>query len=212
MLIKWLGHASFNISSRGIDIITDPINEKSGYPMFPRSADIVTISHQHWDHNAVECISGPAKVIEGPGQHQAEGVLIYGINAFHDDQQGRVRGTNTIFKICTEGINLVHLGDLGHVPSLEQVEEIGQTDILLLPVGGRYTVGAEKAYEIVELLQPKLVIPMHFQTPHLSFSLAPLEKFISRYEQVLKLPCLEIEAKDLKQEEPGIIVLDYLLG
>lgn len=212
MLIKWLGHASFKISSQGIDIITDPINENSGYPMFPRSADIITISHQHWDHNAVECITGPAKVIEGPGQHQIEGVLINGINAYHDDQQGRERGSNTIFKICAEGINLVHLGDLGHVLSLEQVEEIGRTDILLLPVGGRYTVGAEQACEIVELLQPQFVIPMHFQTRHLSFSLAPVEKFISRYERVLKLPCLEIEAKDLDQEEPRIIVLDYLLG
>lgn len=212
MLIKWFGHASFLISSRGLNIITDPFNEKLGYPMFPRSADIITISHQHWDHNAVECVSGPAKVIEGPGQHPIEGALINGINAYHDDQQGRERGSNTIFKISAEGINLVHLGDLGHIPSLEQADEIGQTDILLLPVGGGYTVGAEQAYEIVELLQPQLVIPMHFQTPHLSFSLAPLEEFISRYERVLKLPCLEIEAKDFNQEEPGIIVLDYLLG
>ena len=156
--------------------------------MFPRSADIVTVSHQHWDHNAVECISGPAEVFEGAGQHRIDGVLISGINAYHDKQQGQERGSNTIFKITAEGINVVHLGDLGHIPSLEQVEEIGQTDILLLPVGGRYTVDAEEACEIIELLQPQLVIPMHYQTPHLSFSLAPLEKFISRYERVLKLP------------------------
>lgn len=212
MIIKWLGHASFLISSQGINIITDPINEKSGYPILPRSADIVTISHQHWDHNAVEGISGPARIFEGSGQHRIDGVLISGINAYHDKNQGRDRGTNTIFKISAEGINVVHLGDLGHVPSLEQVEEIGSMDILLIPVGGRYTVDAEEAGEIVELLKPQLVIPMHYQTPHLSFALAPVENFISRYDRVLKLPCLEIEAKDLNREEQRIIVLDYLLG
>lgn len=212
MLIKWLGHASFLILSRGITIITDPIDEKSGYPMFPRSADIVTISHQHWDHNAAECISGTPQVIEGAGQHQVDGVLIRGFNTYHDKQQGQERGLNTIFKFELEEINLVHLGDLGHVLNLEQVEKLGRTDILLLPVGGRYTVDAEEAGEIVKQLRPKLVIPMHFQTPHLSFSLAPLENFTFRYERIVKLPCLEIEAKDLNQEEPRIIVLDYLLG
>ena len=143
MIIKWLGHASFFISSKGIDIITDPINEKSGYPLLPRSADIVTISHQHWDHNAAEGIAGPPRVFEGAGQHELDGVLISGINAYHDKNQGRDRGTNTIFKISAEGINVVHLGDLGHIPGPQQVEEIGPVDVLLIPVGGVYTVDAE---------------------------------------------------------------------
>ncbi len=212
MIIKWLGHASFLISSKGINIITDPINEKSGYPVVPRSADIVTISHQHWDHNATEGISGMPRVFEGAGRHELDGVIISGINSFHDKNQGRDRGTNTIFKISAEGINVVHLGDLGHIPGSQQVEEIGLVDVLLIPVGGVYTVDAEEACEIVELLKPRLVIPMHYQTPHLSFTLAPVENFISRYDRVLKLPCLEIEASELIQEEPGIIVLDYLLG
>jgi len=210
--IKWLGHASFLITSGGTRIITDPFNEKLGYPMIPRQAEIVTISHQHWDHNASECIDGAPQVIEGPGRRVMGDIVISGTSAWHDAKQGQERGSNTIFNICAEEMNVVHLGDLGHILRPEQVEEIGRTDILLLPVGGKFTVDAEKASEIVEQLKPKLVIPMHFQTPHLSFVLAPVENFICRYERVLKLPALEIDAKELPAEGPGIIVLDYLLG
>lgn len=212
MNIKWLGHASFLIASKDNRIITDPFNEKLGYPMMGWSAEIVTISHQHWDHNADDCISGSPVVIEGPGQHEFGNISITGIAAYHDEHQGQQRGTNTIFKIYAEGITLVHLGDLGHVLHQEQVAAIGRPDILMLPVGGRYTVDAQKASEIVVQLRPRLVLPMHYQTPHLSFSLAPLENFISKYERVLKLPDLEIAAQDMDQEEPVIIVLDYLLG
>lgn len=204
------------ITSGGTRIITDPFNEKLGYPMFPRQAEIVTISHQHWDHNAGECIGGAPRVIEGPGRQIIGDIVISGISAWHDTKQGQERGVNTIFSICAEELHVVHLGDLGHVLEHKQIEEIGRTDILLLPVGGKFTVDAERASEIVEQLQPKLVIPMHYQVsnqfPLLSVALAPLENFICRYEKILKLPALEIEATELPAEGPGIIVLDYLLG
>lgn len=210
MLIQWFGHASFKINTAAGSIITDPFNDELGYPMFPRRADVVTVSHQHWDHNAVEDISGAPQVFSDPGFYQWKGIDIRGIPSFHDQNSGRERGRNTIFKISAEKINLLHLGDLGHLLSLETVAEIGAVDILMLPVGGTFTIGADEAYAIVGLLQPRIVIPMHFQTPHLSFRLAPVEEFTSKFEKMLKLPGLEINSQNLP-EQTQIIVLDYLI-
>ncbi|NLV22643.1 MAG: MBL fold metallo-hydrolase [Syntrophomonadaceae bacterium] len=211
MLIKWFGHASFQIDTSAGTIITDPFNDELGYPMFPRRADVVTVSHQHWDHNTVENVSGSPQVFSAPGFYQLEGMSIQGFPTFHDQKSGQERGGNTVFKISTEEINLLHLGDLGHILSQETAIEIGVVDILLLPVGGNFTVDADAAYEIVGLLRPRIVIPMHFQTPHLSFRLAPVEEFTGKYEKVLKLPSLEISSQDLPNETQ-IIVLDYLMG
>jgi L-ascorbate metabolism protein UlaG (beta-lactamase superfamily) len=211
MLIQWFGHASFRIEMGSCTIITDPFNAELGYPMFPREADIVTISHQHWDHNASETVSGTPQILAHPGLYQLNEVMIQGFQSYHDKQAGRERGVNTIFKIEAEAITLLHLGDLGHMISQSLAEEIGTIDILLLPVGGKYTVGADEAYEIVRLLQPRVVIPMHYQTPPLSFVLAPVEAFTSKFERVLKLPGLEISQPELPTETE-IIILDYLLG
>jgi len=211
MFIKWFGHASFQIDTAAGRIITDPFNAKLGYPMFPREADIVTVSHQHWDHNAVESVSGSPRVLAESGLYKLNGMVIQGFPAFHDKKAGLERGCNIIFKISAEEISLLHLGDLGHMLSQEMAEAIGSVDILLLPVGGKYTVGADEACDIVRLLQPRIVIPMHFQTPHLSFPLAPVEEFTSRFERVLKLPGLEISSQDLP-DETQVIVLDYLLS
>ena len=209
MKVKWRGHASFIIETDSRTIITDPFNETYGYPMNPVTADIITVSHEHGDHNAVATVSGEPRIIRGSGTVVVEGILIKGINSCHDMHQGRERGPNTIFKISAEGIDLVHLGDLGEILSAGQIQEIGNVDVLLLPVGGRYTVDAGEAAQMVSLLQPRVVIPMHFGTPHLSFKLAPLEEFTARYDRIIKKPALEIKASDLSQEMK-IIVLDYL--
>ena len=210
MKIKWRGHASFLIEAGSKKIITDPFHEEYGYPMKHVVADIVTVSHEHRDHNAVETVAGQPRIIRGFGTVVTnDGIIIKGIASFHDMHQGRERGQNTIFKISTEGINLVHLGDLGQPLSAGQVQEIGKVDILLLPIGGRYTIDAAEASQIVSLLQPRVVIPMHFGTPHLSFKLAPLEEFTARYDKIIKKPSLEFQASDLGQEMK-IIVLDYL--
>lgn len=211
MLIQWFGHASFQIDTNAGRIITDPFNEELGYPMFPRQADMVTVSHQHWDHNKVETVSGSPQVFSAPGFYQLEGMTIQGYPTFHDKKSGQERGRNTVFKICTEDVTLLHLGDLGHMISRDTAKEIGAVDILLLPVGGKFTVGADTAYDLVDLLRPRIVIPMHYQTPHLSFHLAPVEEFTSRFEKVLKLPALKISSQDLPGETQ-IIVLDYLTG
>jgi L-ascorbate metabolism protein UlaG (beta-lactamase superfamily) len=209
--IWWRGHASFLIETEGKRIITDPFNAELGYPLTPVEADLVTVSHEHWDHNATETIGGNPQIIRGTGSVQVGGIEFQGVAAHHDHSRGRERGPVTIFRISAEGLNLVHLGDLGHILSAEQVREIGAVDILLLPVGGKFTIDAQEAVQIVSLLQPKIIIPMHYATPHLSFSLAPLEKFTSHYDQIIKKPFLEAHPDELG---PGlkIIVLEYLSG
>lgn len=211
MKITWFGHASFQIDTDGGRIITDPFNDQLGYLMFPRRADIVTVSHQHWDHNAVESVSGSPRLITDPGLYELEGITIQGISSYHDNKSGRERGPNTIFKFLAEGMTLVHLGDLGHELNQATADAVGPVDILLLPVGGIYTIGADGAYDVTELLRPRIVIPMHFQTPHLSFKLAPVEEFTSKFEKVLKLPGLQITSSDLP-DHLQVIVLDYLTG
>jgi L-ascorbate metabolism protein UlaG (beta-lactamase superfamily) len=173
------------------------------------SADIVTVSHEHYDHNAVKAVRGKPTVIRGAGSHEAAGVRVTGIPTYHDRSHGKERGTNTVFIIEMEGIRIVHLGDLGHVLSFEQVEGIGAVDVLLVPVGGRFTIDAEEAAATVSQLRPRITIPMHFQTPHLSFELAPVEGFLRRFERVTKVPYLEIDADKL-DEEQRVVVLDYL--
>ncbi len=212
MKISWRGHASFIIEADNQTIITDPFNAYVGYPMTPVTADIVTVSHdQHRDHNAVETVQGQPRIIMGTGTVELDGISIKGIASFHDQNQGRERGLNTIFKISAEGINLVHMGDLGQILNTQQMQEIGAVDILLLPVGGKYTINAEEAYQTVNMLQPKIVIPMHFATAHLSFVLAPVEEFTTRYDQIIKKPSLEVHSTDLGTDMK-IIMLDYLLG
>lgn len=211
MKIYWRGHASFIIQAEGKTIVTDPFDANLGYPLNPIKADIVTISHEHWDHNAVETVQGHPRIIRGIGTVDIDGIKIKGIASFHDHKGGRERGTNTIFKIIAGGISLVHLGDLGHPLDAAQVEQIGHVDILLLPVGGVYTIDAGEADALVRVLRPTIVVPMHFSTPHLSFSLAPLEQFTSYYDEIIKKPYLEAEREDLKGPA-RVVVLDYLCG
>lgn len=211
MKIWWRGHASFLIETEGKRIITDPFNAELGYPLTPVEADLVTVSHEHWDHNATETIGGNPQIIRGTGSVQVGGIEFQGVAAYHDHSRGRERGPVTIFRISAESLNLVHLGDLGHILSAEQVREIGAVDILLLPVGGKFTIDAQEAVQIVSLLQPKIIIPMHYATPHLSFALAPLEKFTSHYDQIIKKPFLEVHPDELG-EGLKIIVLEYLSG
>jgi len=211
MKIIWRGHASFIIVANNKRIITDPMNAKYGYPEIPLTADIVTVSHEHLDHNAVETVGGNPHVIRGLGNWDLDGVIIKGIASYHDQRHGKDRGQNTIFKISMAGIDLLHLGDLGDLLTEQQLQAIGQVDIVLIPVGGRYTINAAEACQVISLLQPKIVIPMHYHTPHLSFKLAPVEDFTAHYDCFIKKNCLEVEPGDL-ETDMKIIVLDYLLG
>ncbi len=211
MRITWLGHASFLLETAGKRIITDPFEDTVGYPLYQEAVEVVTISHNHYDHNAAHLLQGDPVVIREPGHFKADGIDIQGIESFHDKKQGRERGKNNIYLIRSEDLMVAHLGDLGHMLTAVQLEQLKDVDILLIPVGGRYTVDANDAYEIVRALHPRITIPMHFKTPHCTINLASVEDFTARFPRVVKLPFLQVSRSDLDEKCP-IIVLDYLAG
>lgn len=207
MDIYYLGHSCFKIKTREVTIITDPFNPESlGIKFPPVEADIVTISHEHSDHNYLEKIIGNPIVIRGPGEYEIKGVKIYGINTYHDDQNGAKFGSNTVYNIKAEGISLLHLGDLGHKLKPETIERLNSPDILFIPTGGYYTINANIASEIVSLLEPKIVLPMHFKTTKTSadFSnnLETVAEFLKtmRKENITPQNKLHITKESLPQE------------
>jgi len=190
MKIKWLGHACFLITSRdGLRIITDPYAVGGGinYSPIKETADVVVVSHGHSDHSNVSAIQGMPEVIEGSGIKGARGMQFRGIASYHDDSQGEQRGPNTIFCFKVDDLKLCHLGDLGHLLSLEQIDEIGAVDILFVPVGGLYTIDASVASQVCDELKPKVMIPMHFKTPRCAYPIAGVEDFLKGKKNVNKV-------------------------
>lgn len=208
MKLTWYGHACFLIEGNGVKILTDPFDKSVGYPIPQVTPDIVTVSHEHYDHNAVGSVKGSFLVVRGPGEHSAKGVKIKGVATYHDRSGGKERGKNTVFVLEVEGIKIAHLGDLGHVLTPAQVEEIGSVDVLLVPVGGTYTIDADDAVKVVNQLDPQVVVPMHFKTPHCQINIAPVEGFLKNYAKAIKKPYLELTGVD-RTGEKQVIVLDY---
>jgi L-ascorbate metabolism protein UlaG (beta-lactamase superfamily) len=203
MKIKFLGHASFLITSEGgVRIITDPYRaDYSGlkYSPITEEADIVTISHEHGDHNETNIKGNPA-IVEGVVERGIKGIKTKGIGSYHDDTEGSQRGPNTIYNILIDGMSVVHLGDLGHTLSPMQIEAIGKVDVLFIPVGGVYTIDAQTAQGVVEALKPKVVIPMHFKTKKCDFPIAPVDEFIKNKKVEKKDYEVEIKKQGLPEE------------
>ncbi len=178
MDINWLGHSCFRIRGTQATIITDPYSPDLGYSLGKPTARIVTVSHQHPGHAYVQGIGGEPKVVRGPGEYEISGVLIIGMATFHDGEEGRKSGRNTAYLIEVDEVVVCHLGDLGHVLTAGQVEEAGNVDVLLLPVGGVSTINAPMAAEVVRQLEPKVVVPMHYKTEVLKWELEPVDRFL----------------------------------
>jgi len=212
--IKWYGHASFLITSeQGTKIITDPY-EPGGfggaiaYGPIPDEADIVLVSHDHGDHNYVQGLKGKPQVVKGVGSHKVKNVEFRGIAAYHDEKKGSERGANTIFCFTLDGTRLCHLGDLGYVLSDPEAKQIGPVDILLLPIGGVYTVDPSQATQTAQKLNPKIVIPMHYKTPHCGFPLAKVEDFTKGKAEVQVVKGSEVEVRGEKlPQAPQVLVL-----
>lgn len=176
--ISWLGHACFRIKGSQATVITDPYPPDLGYSLGKQSARIVTVSHPHPSHSYAEGIEGEPRVVSGPGEYEISGILITGVATFHDGERGNERGKNTVYQMEIDGISVCHLGDLGHVLNNDQVSDIGDVDVLMLPVGGLSTVDARMAAEVIRQLEPQAVIPMHYKTPALDWPLAPVSSFL----------------------------------
>jgi len=181
--ITWLGHSCFKIRGSQAIIVTDPFPPNMGYTLGKITADIVTVSHPHPSHSYNEGINGEHRLVKGPGEYEISGVLMLGISTFHDAVKGQSKGKNTIYLMEVDGVNICHLGDIGHVLSDGQVEELGNVDILMVPVGGVSTINASMAAEIVRKLEPKIVLPMHYKTPKTTRELEPVGNFLKEMGQ-----------------------------
>lgn len=171
MKITYLGHATFLLESGPTAVLIDPYNEKVGYPVPRLTPSVVLVSHEHGDHNHLAMAGGQPKVIRGladgkwqPIKEKVDGVAIASVPTYHDASQGKERGLNTVFIVEAEGLRVVHLGDLGHSLDDAAVGAIGRPDVLMIPVGGHYTIDAVQAREIVNRLKPAIVIPIHYKT------------------------------------------------
>jgi len=210
MDINWLGHSCFRIKGSHATVITDPYSPDLGYSLGKPTARIVTVSHQHPGHSYTQGISGDPKLVTGPGEYEISGVLIIGVATFHDEEGGRKRGRNTVYLIELDEVSICHLGDLGHVLTTQQVEEIGNVDVLLLPVGGVSTINAPMAAEVVRQLEPKAVVPMHYQTPALNRELEPVDRFLKEIgvKEVNSQPKLSCTKSNLPASTQ-VFLLDY---
>jgi len=178
MDITWFGHACFRLRYKRATIVTDPYNGDIGLKLPRQKADIATISHEHPDHNNTRAISGEPIFLRGPGEYERAGIFIFGIATFHDRRNGRDRGRNTAYLIEGENLSVCHLGDLGHVLTQAQIEQLSALDVLFIPVGGNSTLTAAEAAEVVSLLGPRLVVPMHYQLRGVKMKLDPVTKFL----------------------------------
>ena len=212
MIITWQGHSCFKIQDKigpeGVTVVTDPFDKKIGLKVPNFEADIITVSHQHNDHNNISALRGKPFVIDSPGEYDRRGVLVEGIDSYHDQQSGEDRGSNIIFRIEIDDISVAHLGDLGHPLDNFQLERLAGTDILLIPVGGKYTINAEQAVAVIAQIEPRIVIPMHYKVKDLQLDIEGVDKFIKAlgitpsYEEKLK-----ISKRDLPQKDMELVIL-----
>ncbi len=208
--IEWLGHACFKITDRdGICIVTDPFTEKDiGYRTPDVKADIALVSHDHFDHNKVDVLRGKPSVIKGEGEKKAEKIEFKGIQTFHDDSKGRMRGKNTVFVFEVDGIRFCHLGDLGHILDETQIEDIGEVDVLFIPVGGTFTIDPREADIVIEQLKPSIIVPMHYKTDAVTLPIGPLSEFLKNKTEVERQRVLIVD-KERLPEAPKVVVLYY---
>ena len=218
MKITWYGHAAFKIlTAAGTRIIIDPYEHGAfggalSYGKITDEADIVLTSHDHADHNNVRDIKGKFTRISKAGAYDVGGLKITGFPTFHDPSQGRERGTNLLFLIEADDLRLVHTGDLGHVLGDDTAQAIGSVDVLLVPVGGFYTIDAKEAGEVVNILKPRIVIPMHFKTRKCDFPIASVEEFTRGKTDVQVIEGAELEiTKAALPSSTRITLLKYAL-
>lgn len=210
MIITCLGHAKFLIElESGMRIVTDPFDAATGYPIAPLRADAVIVSHGHHDHSAVDTVQGYTQVINTPGTHTlSPDVRVECLEACHDDAQGTLRGKTLLSILQAEGLRVAHLGDLGHLPNDQQTAALRGADILMIPVGGHYTIDARQARQVCDMLQPRIILPMHYRTAYnAGWPIAPVEDFVKLLEcGAEELNVLRVVREDLSCQ-PKVAIL-----
>jgi L-ascorbate metabolism protein UlaG (beta-lactamase superfamily) len=213
MQISYLGHSCFKIEVKAggenVTILIDPYDDSVGLPMPKTKADIALVTHDHFDHDNLAAVKGEPFIIKGAGEYEFKKVFVYGVPTYHDEAKGAERGPNTCFRIDAEDLALVHLGDLGHILDEEQLELLEEADILLIPVGGKYTLDAKKAAEVVSQIEPRIVIPMHYKVPGLKVDLDPVDGFLKEMgaKKAESIDKLKITKKDLMTEDTQVVLL-----
>lgn len=212
MKLKWYGHSCFLLTTEsGFRILTDPCDDSTGYHLSDIEADLVTSSHDHFDHNYFAAVAGDPPRITEPGEYEAGGVKITGIPAWHDDRQGALRGRNIIFVFEIDGMRVAHLGDLGHMPDEATIAAIGDLDVLLSPVGGTFTIEQDITREIANATRANVLVPMHYKTDVLNFDIKGVQPLLTNAKDCTVHRLKESECV-LTKENLGtarIVVLDY---
>lgn len=215
MDITYIGHSCFKIKGKNHTLVIDPYDpSKTGYRLPKIICDVVLCTHQHGDHNYIQGVSDYKIVIDTAGEYEIAGTFVYGFSTFHDEQKGEERGENIVFQIEIDGISILHLGDLGHELSKDTLEKITDVDVLMIPVGGVYTIDAKKAAKIISSIEPSIVVPMHYQIQELtglSQKIDDLKPFIEEMglteSSVKKFDKLSISSKSDVPEETEVYIL-----
>ncbi len=213
--IYWAGQSCFEISvsnskDHDANIVIDPFDEETGLKLPNLTADILLVTHGHHDHNNIKGVKGEPFIADGPGEYEVKGVFIQGISSFHDDKEGKEKGQNTIYTIEAEDLRFCHLGDLGQKQLTdEQLEQIDSVDVLMIPVGGEYTISSQEAQRIISQIEPRIVIPMHYKLPKLKMELDDVSKFLKTMGKVSVVPQdkLTVKASAIPKEGAMEIVV-----
>ncbi len=210
MIINYLGHSCFKLRGKSKTVVCDPFAKSIGFLMPKTKADVVTISHNHEAHSALDRVEGEPFVVQGPGEYEIGGVFVYGWLSWHDNKKGEERGKNTIYNINFDGLKICHLGDLGHMLGDKILEEISGVDVLMFPAGNESTISPKEAIELIEKIDPKIAIPMHFRTPAHSTAYdkySTVDDFIAQWNRkVITEDKLNTDQVD-EQEECQLVVL-----
>jgi L-ascorbate metabolism protein UlaG (beta-lactamase superfamily) len=217
MKLKWLGHSAFILTSdSGTKVLTDPYESGSydgavGYGPITERVDVVTVSHAHPDHYCEDGLPRGFQCIKEPGPHQVAGISISGLKTYHDASKGKERGRNIVYLIEMDGIRVCHLGDLGHTLSSADLQALGKVDVLLIPVGGFYTIGPKEALAVMKSISPSITIPMHFKTDSLGFPIKPAEDFLSLAGEYEEPGVSEVDISKADLGSQRIILLEHAL-
>jgi len=208
--VTWLGHGCFRLRGRGAAVVTDPYPPTIGLKLSRMDAEVVTVSHEHDNHNYTQVVRDGAYEIHGPGEYEVAGVSVIGVPTYHDEQKGAKHGRNTVYLIEIDDVRVCHLGDLGHKLDDSEAEAVASPDVLLVPVGGRSAINGAQAAEVVRQLEPRYVVPMHYAIPGLKIELDPLDRFLKEMGVATSeaQPKLSVQKSSVSEYETKVVVLE----